>query len=351
VVANTPPERIAILVIHGVGQQKPYETLDQFARGLLKSYDLQNLPNDQASTWTILSQLDLAKDPEHAQQDWIRASHRLQPSTPLPFAGADNQGSLIENITLFEYYWAPITQDKVTYSNSLLFLIQAGFKPFKYLALNLDILIATSNRAHLVKIFVKELIRQTFLLLPLLLGLTGLLAWLTSQSPAQILATTRSLPTDTLVLLVFLAIRYLYIFATVTALVSSLKARPAKRLARLSKDKTPSFMVRLRSMVTPARPEPYANWQSSLGWKGALSFALLVHIFVWPWAVPYILNCLAHVERRIASWHQTLSLFGKWATVLEVAYAKTMSHPGEGAWAHLQRFLYFKPHLDHYSYF
>ena len=106
-VANTPPERIAILVIHGVGQQKPYETLDQFARGLLKSYDLQNLPNDQASTWTILSQLDLAKDPEHAQQDWIRASHRLQPSTPLPFAGADNQGSLIENITLFEYYWAP----------------------------------------------------------------------------------------------------------------------------------------------------------------------------------------------------------------------------------------------------
>ena len=26
--------RIAILVIHGMGTQKPYETLDQFARGL-----------------------------------------------------------------------------------------------------------------------------------------------------------------------------------------------------------------------------------------------------------------------------------------------------------------------------
>ena len=33
----------AILIIHGIGQQKPYETLDSFVRGLYDSCNLDNI--------------------------------------------------------------------------------------------------------------------------------------------------------------------------------------------------------------------------------------------------------------------------------------------------------------------
>src|SRR2546426_4481011 len=36
--ARSRPARTAILVIHGIGEQNPYETLDSFARGLVQYF-------------------------------------------------------------------------------------------------------------------------------------------------------------------------------------------------------------------------------------------------------------------------------------------------------------------------
>ncbi len=39
-----PQGRTAFLLIHGIGQQNPYETVDYFAQNLLKYFEGQNLP-------------------------------------------------------------------------------------------------------------------------------------------------------------------------------------------------------------------------------------------------------------------------------------------------------------------
>jgi hypothetical protein len=54
------PENVAILVIHGIGQQAPYETLDQFTQGLLSSFQtaganctlLPHLDTTDLSIWS-----------------------------------------------------------------------------------------------------------------------------------------------------------------------------------------------------------------------------------------------------------------------------------------------------------
>jgi hypothetical protein len=332
-------ERIAILVIHGIGEQRPYETLDHFAHGLLDSFATSGV------SWSVQPQLDVAKDPTHLQQDWVRASLRLIPPSPQPFTNPDNSTALIEDITLFEYYWAPITQDKISYTGSLTFLINAGLKPFKYFASNLDVLstLYESKVSAVIRVILKELWRQACLFLPLILLLVGLLSWLSIQSPAQLLATLRAIPSDTTLLLVILAIRYLYLFTTAQALHSSLRAKPVP---------SPTAPPPQKSLVQHlTQSAPRANWQTSPLWRLALFLALAGHIFLWPLLISSIARSISRLGHFVARNHQNLpQLLGHWSATFSALADKTKFSWHQSPLSLLQSLLFFKPHLDHYHY-
>jgi len=163
-------DRVAVLVIHGMGSQKPYETLDQFARGVEASlssaalgaykYELRFRQHDE--------------DPTHQQLAWTQAYVRLTPSNA-DVAAAASQPALID---VAEYYWAPIINDRVSALESLRFLIRSALSPFQYLRANALVIDQASDESPLLSIC-RELARSCFIFFPFLLllgALYGLLA-------------------------------------------------------------------------------------------------------------------------------------------------------------------------------
>jgi hypothetical protein len=175
-------DRLAILVIHGMGTQKPYETLDQFARGL---EPLLNSPAQPPSYARTLEYREHPSDPAKQQKHWTQAIVRfrsLQPEPAKPVL-----------IDLIEYYWAPIINGRVKALQSLQFLIRSALSPFDYLRENLvaiaevsgdktgktipsavrEGLPATSN-GEILHILIRELARSVFVFFPMLLLVAGI---------------------------------------------------------------------------------------------------------------------------------------------------------------------------------
>lgn len=166
--------RTAILVIHGIGEQNPYETLDSFARGFVQ-YFLKRGPHAQP----ILR-------PERINHgDWTEVVlHVDVPPTP-PHRPI--------HLTLFEFYWAPYTEGKVTFAGVLWWLVRTAITPLRYMADNLATLLAEraarANRTGrgpqdrfpgIVALFAREIARATFAYVPTLFFVGGA-AWLISQ--------------------------------------------------------------------------------------------------------------------------------------------------------------------------
>src|SRR5215467_8555144 len=125
-VAQQPPaefplrsHRQALLVIHGIGEQNPYETLDSFARGVFRF--LQSLPPGNVALGPVLTAL----------KDWTQMGMRI---TLNPGQGPDREG----RIDIFEYYWAPQTEDKLSWKDTLKWLILTDLRPLRYFADNLQ---------------------------------------------------------------------------------------------------------------------------------------------------------------------------------------------------------------------
>src|SRR3989442_10498496 len=112
--ARSRPARSAILVIHGIGEQNPYETLDSFARGLVQ-YFASSRPSATVSL-----------EPERINHgDWTEAAVHVDGVNP-----ADPRDTL--RVSLFEFYWAPYTEGKVTYRGVLLWLARSAPTPPPY---------------------------------------------------------------------------------------------------------------------------------------------------------------------------------------------------------------------------
>lgn len=170
--------RIAILVIHGMGTQKPYETLDQFARGL---EPLLNPPSQSLAYARTLEYREHDSDAAKQQKHWTQAIVRFRSLQP----EHSEQPALID---LVEYYWAPIINGRVKALQSLQFLIRSALTPFDYLRENLvaiaevsddqtgktipravqEGLPATSN-GEILHILIRELARSVFIFFPMLL--------------------------------------------------------------------------------------------------------------------------------------------------------------------------------------
>jgi hypothetical protein len=105
-------ENTAIMVVHGIGHQKPNETLDLFSRGLIEKY--QALCREK-----------------------LRVSHKIETIERDGSVGFQNvirvQNPESEfHIDIYEYYWAYCTEDKATMSdiNSWLHGVVQGAKKF-----------------------------------------------------------------------------------------------------------------------------------------------------------------------------------------------------------------------------
>jgi len=81
----------AMLVVHGIGHQNPLETLDQFARTLIESFDLDSKSFELSH--------EVAQKPRSGKGYWYDNFIRLRV-----------RGSGYK-LDIYEYYWANLTQD------------------------------------------------------------------------------------------------------------------------------------------------------------------------------------------------------------------------------------------------
>ena len=89
-----PEGSTAFLVIHGIGEQNPFETLDSFTRGFVKLF------TDSNQALNISHRISERKDSCGAS--WTESFVRLQPDKGDGF------------IDIHEYYWAYLTEEKIT---------------------------------------------------------------------------------------------------------------------------------------------------------------------------------------------------------------------------------------------
>ncbi|WP_102205917.1 hypothetical protein, partial [Fischerella thermalis] len=91
-----PQGRTAFMIIHGVGEQIPYETVDYFAQNLIKHYEGQSLP--------IKLEHLIAKRRLPNGNPWIESFVRVSSAELQPD----------DFIDIHEYYWAADTENKIS---------------------------------------------------------------------------------------------------------------------------------------------------------------------------------------------------------------------------------------------
>ncbi len=156
-----PTGNTAILLIHGIGEQNPYETLDSFAQGLGRYFQQRGTK--------------LQIRPERiSHQDWTEVAVHLE---------FDSQATRnrLRRLSLFEFYWAPYTEGKVTYRGVLGWLIRTALTPLRYLSNNLQVLLEVEKKKNfrsIARVFLREIGRASLLYLPLLVIFVLLLFFL-----------------------------------------------------------------------------------------------------------------------------------------------------------------------------
>jgi len=95
------PNKSAIMIFHGIGNQKPFDTLDTFARGMLETYKDAGF---DADSFTLTHKF--AKRDDGKGGSWFDNFIRVT------YKGSENY------LDFYEFYWAPATEDKVSWSDT-----------------------------------------------------------------------------------------------------------------------------------------------------------------------------------------------------------------------------------------
>ncbi|PNU19745.1 hypothetical protein C2E25_11155 [Geothermobacter hydrogeniphilus] len=90
--ARFPTGRTAFVVIHGIGEQNPFDTLDGFGRGLLELFDRQGI------NYRLAHKLK-----RHPEEGWTESFLHISPK---------NRGK--SAIDIHEVYWAYLTEEQIT---------------------------------------------------------------------------------------------------------------------------------------------------------------------------------------------------------------------------------------------
>lgn len=151
----------AVLVIHGIGEQDPYETVDAFARGLIRHFSSGGGAAPKIVPLLI------------RRQGWNEVAVRLDLSP-----GRTRRGA--EILDCYEFYWAPYTEGKITYLQVLLWLRRAALTPLRYLAQAYHLFAEEGRAGRLAAVFFREIVRILFLSFPAIAA-TYLLAYIVTK--------------------------------------------------------------------------------------------------------------------------------------------------------------------------
>jgi len=169
--------KAAFLVIHGIGQQHPFETLDGFVRGLH-----QALLRKTGRPWTI-------------RHDLLNFNGSTE--SRLYLSSGKTEGNKKEEAGAFDLYevcWAPLTQRQISYPQVLRFLQSAALSPLRYFATNLEFLSEekkAGRRTHSTAWLIgRELLRIGLIYLPVFFLIIALGAFLSDVSQYQDLVST-----------------------------------------------------------------------------------------------------------------------------------------------------------------
>lgn len=157
--------KTAILVIHGIGQQDPYETLDHFARGLADHF---HVPQAPPHVQPLLEPLLIS------HEGWNEVALRLTLRD-----GATRLGC--RTLDLYEFYWAPYTEGKISYLQTLKWLRRTVLTPLRYLASAYVLFDRPEGEGKAGAAFFREVFRILFLFLPVA-ALTFLLGYLIAMA-------------------------------------------------------------------------------------------------------------------------------------------------------------------------
>lgn len=103
------PQKLAVFVAHGMGQQVKYETLDQIAQGLIEVEEAKGI--DRA---------DITIEPPVVT---IKSDGSVLHGLKIKLLGDDGQD---REVHIFEGYWAPLAEGHVRHTDVIRFLFTAG---------------------------------------------------------------------------------------------------------------------------------------------------------------------------------------------------------------------------------
>ncbi len=148
---NDIPRRAAILVIHGIGEQLPFQALDEFARGLARQLEVQ---------------------PKQLEHRLIRRADRTESAVRIPLAQPlpRSQARLVD---VFEYYWAGKVQGRIGLWPVLKWLARTSLTPLTSWSQQPAVLVfeaapdanAQAVRRRRLGIFLREMVRAVILVL------------------------------------------------------------------------------------------------------------------------------------------------------------------------------------------
>lgn len=117
---DRPERRVAVLVCHGMGQQVPFENLDMIATALAKQDGAQAAP-------------DHPRDSQPKEREdrvgFVRIGEQWLPRAELELTP---QGGKRTKVHVYEAYWAPLTEGKVSAFDVTRFLFDAGARGIKH---------------------------------------------------------------------------------------------------------------------------------------------------------------------------------------------------------------------------
>lgn len=135
-----PEKNIAFLIVHGIGNQKPIETLDAFSRGILKAFK-KYLEIDQYNKLEVEHLVVSKKD--NQSDYWFENHIRIKKKKEL---GEKNEYEE-HYIDIYEYYWANLTEDKTDLQGVIHWLRKVVDGALKYYTENDDLVNRSTDKS------------------------------------------------------------------------------------------------------------------------------------------------------------------------------------------------------------
>jgi hypothetical protein len=114
-IEEQPEAPVAVLVCHGMGQQVRYETISSIAEAIRQEAQEQHGTADEI-------QVHLARETEDPGADFLARAE----------VNWKDQHGTSHRVHVYEAYWAPLTEGRITYRDTIAFLLSGAWKGLRF---------------------------------------------------------------------------------------------------------------------------------------------------------------------------------------------------------------------------